>query len=131
MNTANMVATMGSVVLLGIAGRKTLMLINQMGCIACLAVMWYATLKGNSNLELIFVIVFVCAFEFGPGPIVWIYISEICNDKAASVATTTNWVFTLIISIISPYMLKNWFHAYTWLIIAIASAIVSSLFLVN
>ena len=85
-----MVATMGGVVLLGIAGRKTLMLINQIGCIVCLSVMWFATMKGNSNLELIMVILFVCTFEFGPGPIVWIYISEICNDKAASVATTGN-----------------------------------------
>ena len=67
MNTANMVATMGGVVLLGIAGRKTLMLINQIGCIVCLSVMWFATMKGNSNLELIMVILFVCTFEFGMG----------------------------------------------------------------
>ena len=43
-NTANMVATMGGVVLLGIAGRKTLMLVNQIGCIVCLVVMWIATM---------------------------------------------------------------------------------------
>ena len=43
-NTANMVATMGGVVLLGIAGRKTLMVINQLGCIVCLVVMWIATI---------------------------------------------------------------------------------------
>ena len=88
--TANMVATMGSVVLLSIAGRKTLMLINQLGCIVCLAVMWIATMNGNANLELIMIICFVCVFEFGPGPVVWLYISEICNDKSASVATTVN-----------------------------------------
>ena len=85
-----MVATMGSVVLLSIAGRKTLMLINQLGCIVCLAVMWVATMNGNANLELIMIICFVCVFEFGPGPVVWLYISEICNDKSASVATTVN-----------------------------------------
>ena len=42
-NTANMVATMGGVVLLGIAGRKTLMIINQVGVIITLVVMWYAS----------------------------------------------------------------------------------------
>ena len=73
------------------------------------------------------VIIFVCAFEFGPGPIVWLYISEICNDAGASAATSVNWVFTLIISIITPYMLNFWFHGYTWPIIAVASGIVSSL----
>ena len=73
------------------------------------------------------VVLFVCAFEFGPGPIVWLYISEICNDAGASAATSVNWVFTLIISIITPYMLNEWFHGYTWPIIAVASTIVSFL----
>ena len=72
------------------------------------------------------VIAFVCAFEFGPGPIVWLYISEVSNDKAASVATFINWVFTLIISILSSYMLTQWFHATTWLILAGLSAVVSA-----
>ena len=73
------------------------------------------------------VILFVCAFEFGPGPIVWLYISEICNDAGASAATSVNWVFTLIISIITPYMLTEWLYGYTWPVIAVASTIVSSL----
>ena len=72
------------------------------------------------------VIAFVCAFEFGPGPIVWLYISEVSNDKAASVATFINWVFTLIVSILSSYMIKYWFGATTWLIIAALSGVVST-----
>ena len=73
------------------------------------------------------VIIFVCAFEFGPGPIVWLYISEICNDAGASAATSVNWVGTLIISIITPYMLDDWFYGYTWPILAVISGFVSSL----
>ena len=72
------------------------------------------------------VIAFVCVFEFGPGPIVWLYISEVSNDKAASVATFINWVFTLIVSVLSSYMLTKWFHATTWLILAGLSAVVSA-----
>ena len=43
-------------------------------------IMWYASHESKDTLELVMVVVFVCAFEFGPGPIVWLYISEICND---------------------------------------------------
>lgn len=31
------------------------------------------------------------AFEFGPGPIAWLYISEVTQDKASSIATALNW----------------------------------------
>lgn len=45
---------------------------------------------------------FVCAFEFAPGPIMWLYNGEILNDKAVSVAVFLNWTFVLIIGLITP-----------------------------
>jgi hypothetical protein len=39
------------------------------------------------------------AFEFGPGPIVWIYMSEVMNEKGVAVGTFLNWLFTLIFAI--------------------------------
>ena len=84
--------------------------------------MWYFTPKEenpedeNTKILLAFSVVFICAFEFGPGPIVWLYISEICNDKATSVGTVMNWFWTLIISILSPYLITNWLkYGYVWL----------------
>ena len=71
-------------------------------------------------------IVFICAFEFGPGPVVWLYISEICTDKTASVATAVNQLFTLLVSIFSPYMLTDWLKAHTWLLYANFSLLVST-----
>ena len=88
--------------------------------------MWYATYYSHDTLELVMVVVFVCAFEFGPGPIVWLYISEICNDKATSVGVTVNWVFTLTISLLSPELLNQWTHSFTWLIFASISTLVSN-----
>jgi hypothetical protein len=45
---------------------------------------------------------FVAAFEFAPGPIVWLYMGEILNDKGISVAVFLNWTFTLIIGLVTP-----------------------------
>ena len=88
-------------------------------------IMWYASHEKNDTLELVMVVVFVCAFEFGPGPIVWLYISEICNDKATSVGIFINWVFTLTVSLLAPFLLNDWTHEYTWLIFAGTSLAVS------
>ena len=52
-------------------------------------------------------LLFVMAFEFGPGTVVWLYMSEICNDKAVSIATLLNWTFNLIVSTVSPFGLNG------------------------
>jgi len=50
---------------------------------------------------------FVCAFEFAPGPIVWLYMGEILNDKGISVAVFLNWTFTLIVGLFTPTIMKS------------------------
>ena len=47
------------------------------------------------------------AFEFGPGPITWAYMSEVCNDKGTSAATSVNWLATLIVTIVGPILINN------------------------
>ena len=51
-------------------------------------------------------VAFICGFEFGPGPILWLYLSEVCNNKATSVNTVVNWVWTLAISLATPIVFK-------------------------
>ena len=93
---------------LKIAGRKTLMMILQVFVIAAMFGMWYFTDKDNDTGLLALSILFICAFALGPGPIVWLYISEICNNKATSVATVTNWFWTLMVSILAPFLNDKW-----------------------
>jgi SP family galactose:H+ symporter-like MFS transporter len=50
---------------------------------------------------------FVCAFEFGPGPIVWLYMGEIMNDKGLSIGAAANWTLVLIISLFTPTLMNN------------------------
>lgn len=102
-----MVAVIGSTFMLGFAGRKTLMAIWTAGCGLCLFVQGYAAKEDLGTLELIMTMLFVCCFEFAPGPILWLYVGEICNDKGASFASFMNWTFVLIISLFTQPMMKS------------------------
>ena len=69
---------------------------------------------------------FICAFEFGPGPIVWLYISEICNNKATSVGTVMNWFWTLTVSVLAPFLVDDWLpYGKTWFLFGSISVVVS------
>ena len=86
--------------------------------------MWYFNSAASTQTLLLMTIVFICAFEFGPGPICWLYISEICNDKATSVATVVVWFWTLVVSIVSPFLINEWLpEGKTWLLFAGTSAL--------
>lgn len=49
------------------------------------------------------VITFICVFESTSGPITWLYISEIMQDKASGLATGLNWLFACLVSAGVPY----------------------------
>lgn len=110
-------STLVGVGLLYYAGRKTLMAVLQVFVIVSMFGMWYFTAEDdNQTIRLVMTVAFICAFEFGPGPIVWLYISEICNDKATSVGTVMNWFWTLIVSILAPFLIEDWLaDGKTWL----------------
>lgn len=67
-------------VLLRFFGRKTLMIGTQVFIIGSLVGMWYFTAQELNGYMLWVTIAFICMFEFGPGPIAWLYISEVCNN---------------------------------------------------
>ena len=85
-NGANFVAALGGSILLGYFGRKTLMVVTQFACIVGMVGMWIFsdTFVDSDTMMYVLIIAFIFAFEFGPGPIAWLYISEVCNDKALS-----------------------------------------------
>jgi len=53
------------------------------------------------------VLVFIIIFELGPGPITWLYMAEIMQDKGSSIATVMNWGINLIISYFTPRIIKK------------------------
>ena len=105
----NFVATLFGMILLGMFGRKTLMFVMNVLMAIDLVGLGIFSLKGSDfNNEMIAcTMIFITLFEFSSGPIVWLYMSEIMQDKAVSVGTVLNWVINLIISLSIPTIVKE------------------------
>lgn len=58
---------------------------------------------------LVMVYLFAAAFQFGWGPVCWIYVSEIPTNRLrgynVSLAAATQWLFNLVVARVSPVML--------------------------
>lgn len=93
--------------MLNFFGRKTLMGVWTAACGLFLFIQSYAAHSENGGLELAMTMCFVCAFEFAPGPIVWLYMGEIMNDKGLSIGAALNWTFVLLISLFTPTFMTN------------------------
>jgi len=95
----NFLAVIIAAGLLGKYGRRTLMLYATAACTIFIIL---TGIFANNNFflgELLTTLIYVAAFEFGPGPVVWMYMSEIMNDKGVSIGTFLNWLFTLIVGL--------------------------------
>ena len=108
-----MLSTLLSTLLLAKFGRKSLMWVMSFAMTAVLVALGilysYAddTVEAIGYLEIILVLLFVCLFEFSMGPIVWIYMSEVMTEKGVSVGTLFNWIFTLIMALITPTLISS------------------------
>jgi len=56
-------------------------------------------------------LLFIAMFEFGPGPIAWIYMSEVMNEKGVAMGTFLIWFFTLIFAVFTPSLVSTYPHA--------------------
>lgn len=98
----NFVSTLGGLGLLAVSGRRTIMLYMN-GLMAIILVLVGLSIKNQwTTPTIICIMSFIAVFEFSSGPITWLYMSEIMQDKAVSVATVLNWLMNLVISIITP-----------------------------
>lgn len=115
----NFVATFGGLCLLSKFGRRSIMLVVGAIMAVILVLVGFCSLKqaqiedNNDNTEaddpnpwtiptILLVLAFICCFEFSSGPITWLYMAEIMQDKTMSIATVLNWLVNLIISLITP-----------------------------
>ena len=122
-NWANFIAAGCGAVMLGFFGRKTLMVGSQAFCVIGMFGMWlFMEVVENEAMMYVLTIAFIFGFEFGPGPICWLYLSEICNNQATSVNTVVNWIWTLVISLVTP-LLFDAIEGQTWLIFGCTSIV--------
>ena len=103
----NFLATFGGMALLGYVGRKPLLLYTTAALAIINGVVGYALFNSAGTLMISGVLVFIIIFELGPGPITWLYMAEIMQDKGSSVATVMNWGINLLISYFVPVIIKK------------------------
>ncbi|ROW01277.1 hypothetical protein VMCG_05875 [Cytospora schulzeri] len=70
-----------------------------------------ASVSSAGTAALVMVYLFAAAFQFGWGPVCWIYVSEIPTNRlrgyTVSLAAATQWLFNLVVTRVTPLMLKN------------------------
>ena len=91
-------------ILLGYFGRKTLMSIGNIGMAGCLLGLGFCLNAKQESISVGLVMGFLTCFEFSSGPITWLYMAEVMQDKAQSIATVMNWFVVLVIAIVTPYI---------------------------
>jgi len=67
--------------------------------------------SGAGTGALVMVYLFAAAFQFGWGPVCWIYVSEIPTNRLrgynVALAAATQWLFNLVVARVTPNMLLN------------------------
>ena len=104
------------------------MLVTNAFMVVTLILMWYFTWKELQVAALLFTGAFLLFFEVGTGSIFWPYAAEICTDKGTAIATVHVWFWTLMVGLLTPYMMDGWLpEGRTFLFFAGLSILVSNI----
>ena len=101
--TFNFLATFGGLWLLSKFGRRPLLIWGSVAMVLILMLIGIFSLMNIQSGSIPMILAFMCAFEFTSGPITWLYMSEIMQDKATGFATGLNWLMACAISALVPY----------------------------
>lgn len=125
---ANWISTIGALFLLGRFGRKSIMWTM---CFAmalthiALGIAYYSvdtTLVGGSPAGyacLVLILLYVVEFEFSLGPVPWVYMSEIMQNKAMTIALLINWIFTLFFAVTTQKWVDEWLKGAFFIVLGV------------
>lgn len=102
----NFASTIGGLFLLSFFGRRSIVLTCQFLMAIDLILLGWCGETDKSTAEIYLLMLFIILFEFSVGPILWLYMAEICQDKAIGLASCLNWLIGLIISSAIPPVIK-------------------------
>lgn len=122
-NWTNFAATIPGVIAMDYLGRKTITIISQVVMIISLFGMFvFQQLIYNSTALILLCVVFIIGFGAGNGPVCFVYIAETNNNTATSINGVVQWIWTLVVAIITP-PINNAFGGWQWLLYSGLSAI--------
>lgn len=104
----NLIATIAALKLMDNTARRTLLLFSGSGMVVAMLFI-IAALKGfiSNYFSLIGLMMFVCSFAVGLGPIPWLIVAEMFNAKyvatAMSLACIVNWLCNFLVGLSFPF----------------------------
>mmetsp|Transcript_4745 Transcript_4745/g.8115 ORF Transcript_4745/g.8115 Transcript_4745/m.8115 type:complete len:357 (-) Transcript_4745:224-1294(-) len=104
--TVNFLTCFGGLILLTKFGRRSIMVTTNYGIALVLILSGFFSIQKLNSLSIATTMIFIALFEFGPGPILVIYCSEILTDIGMSLALVMNWTVNLAISLITPSLIN-------------------------
>ena len=126
----NFLSTLVGFAFLTCLGRKTIMWIfNALMAVTLLILAYFTGLDRNTWGMVATVLLFICFYEFSSGPVLWLYMAEIMQDKAMGIGIFLNWFITLAISISIPLLIKEISIAWIFLTLGIFT-ILGTLFII-
>lgn len=106
----NLIFTLIGVRLIDSFGRKFLMFIGSIGYIVSLISIGSCfILNLNSDILLLFILLFVASHAVGQGAVIWVFISEIFPNsvraKGQSFGAGIHWIFAALITALTPFVI--------------------------
>lgn len=95
-------------VMTGYLGRKTILFVFSLVMSAFLIGLGISLQIDSGKMPIVLVSGFCFVFQASSGPVTWLYMAEVMQEKGLSIGTVLNWLFTLLMSFVTP-TIKNAF----------------------
>lgn len=99
----NFLSTAGGMAMLSQFGRRTIMVWGTTSVVIVLTLTGVCQLLGLGVATTVCLLFYILSFELSSGPITWLYMAEIMDDKGTGVASALNWLMNCIIGAVVPY----------------------------
>lgn len=104
---ANLLATLVGMTFIDRLGRKTLLVTGALVMSVALASVTYVMASGHgTGYLLVLLVVYILAFAFSQGAVIWVYMSEIfptsVRATGQSVGSSTHWIINFAITLLFP-----------------------------
>lgn len=105
----NLLFTLLALTVIDRLGRKTLLIVGSVGMVVALAATAWIQWSGmHRDLLLWALVLFIAAFAFSQGAVIWVYISEIfpteVRARGQSLGASTHWLMDAIVAGVFPAM---------------------------
>ncbi|MEO1483901.1 MAG: sugar porter family MFS transporter [Myxococcota bacterium] len=132
-NTINVLTTFIAIGTIDRIGRRPLLLLGSLGMTVSLGTVAFALGGGGEPspamgvLALIAANAFVCAFGFSWGPVMWVLLGEMFNNRiraaALALGAAVNWIANFLISTTFPVLVEGLGPAGAYVLYAVAAAL--------